>query len=336
MKDFISVIVPVYKVEKYLPKCLDSIINQTYKNLEIILVDDGSPDNCPKICDEYAKKDKRIRVIHKENGGVSVARNAAISVVKGDYITFVDGDDYIAVDMYEKMINKIKRDNSDVCICGFNKVYDGYTEIVVEENLKDLNYEKLLIGFISNEASKNDNIIYTNNIMGSACRVLYSRETINSHRFIEDLANCEDLLFNLEVLTKDTKISVLSENLYNYIQHATSFVHTTSIKKLEMQLRVVQLIDDFYRDKNLDKEYLQAYKFSIYEFILNEVIRSKDKIIYKYFMHNENIQNLNNKENYKAKQKKTKSRVYKIANFLIHKKFFKLYSFCYNLIKRNK
>ena len=93
--ELISIIVPVYKVEKYIDRCVESIINQTYKNIEIILVDDGSPDNCPKICDEWAKKDKRIRVIHKENRGVSSARNVGIDVAKGKYIGFVDSDDYI-------------------------------------------------------------------------------------------------------------------------------------------------------------------------------------------------------------------------------------------------
>ena len=90
MNELISVIVPIYNVEKYLHQCLKSIINQTYKNLEIILVDDGSPDNCPKICDEYSRKDKRIKVIHKENGGLSSARNAGLDVVTGEYISFID------------------------------------------------------------------------------------------------------------------------------------------------------------------------------------------------------------------------------------------------------
>ena len=94
-KEVISIVVPIYKVEKYIKKCIDSIIEQTYKNLEIILVDDGSPDGCAKICDEYAKKDKRIKAIHKENGGLSDARNVGIDISTGKYICFVDSDDYI-------------------------------------------------------------------------------------------------------------------------------------------------------------------------------------------------------------------------------------------------
>ena len=95
----VSVIVPVYKVEKYLDKCIESIVGQTYENLEIILVDDGSPDNCPTMCDEWAQKDSRIKVIHKENGGLSSARNAGLDACTGDYIGFVDSDDWIEPDM---------------------------------------------------------------------------------------------------------------------------------------------------------------------------------------------------------------------------------------------
>ena len=103
----VSIIVPIYNVEKYLSKCIESILSQTYKNIEIILVDDGSPDNSPQICDEYAKKDDRIIVIHKANGGVSSARNAGIDIATGKYIGFVDPDDYIENNMYELMVNKI-------------------------------------------------------------------------------------------------------------------------------------------------------------------------------------------------------------------------------------
>ena len=103
----ISVIVPVYNVEKYLDNCVESIVNQTYKDLEIILVDDGSPDNCPAMCDEWAKKDSRIRVIHKENGGVSSARNIGLDNVTGEYIGFVDSDDYLESNMYELLLQLI-------------------------------------------------------------------------------------------------------------------------------------------------------------------------------------------------------------------------------------
>ena len=114
----ISVIVPVYKVEPYLRKCLDSIVGQTYENLEILLVDDGSPDNCGAICDEYAAKDPRITVIHQENAGLSAARNAALDIARGDYIGFVDSDDWIEPDMYEYLMTNALQDRADIAICG--------------------------------------------------------------------------------------------------------------------------------------------------------------------------------------------------------------------------
>ena len=112
MKPLISIIIPVYNVEQYLHRCVDSVLNQTYKNLEIILVNDGSPDNCPFICDEYAKKDKRIIVVHKENGGLSSARNAGLEIVQGEYISFIDSDDWIHENyneiLYKNLHEKLK------------------------------------------------------------------------------------------------------------------------------------------------------------------------------------------------------------------------------------
>lgn len=136
-QELISVIIPIYNVEKYLKKCIDSIINQTYKNLEIILVDDGSPDNCGKICDEYAKKDQRIRVIHKKNGGLSDARNAGIDIAKGKYIAFVDSDDYVEKEYIEIMYKELKKNNVKIVQCGINKISDNEEIIDNYGYLKD-------------------------------------------------------------------------------------------------------------------------------------------------------------------------------------------------------
>ncbi len=120
--DLISIIIPVYKVEEYLDECIQSIVNQTHQNLEIILVDDGSPDNCPKICDDWAKKDARIRVIHQKNAGAAAARNAGLDAANGDYIGFVDSDDYIAKDMYERLLTALKSGNVGGACCLFYRV----------------------------------------------------------------------------------------------------------------------------------------------------------------------------------------------------------------------
>ena len=121
----ISIIVPVYNVEKYLEKCVKSILNQTFTDFELILVDDGTPDSSGVICDQFAEKDERIKVIHKKNGGLSDARNTGIEVAKGEYIGFVDSDDYIAEDMYELLYTNIVNEEADLSICGIYDVYEN-------------------------------------------------------------------------------------------------------------------------------------------------------------------------------------------------------------------
>ena len=125
MNALISIIVPVYNVEKYLDECVCSLVEQTYSNLEIILVDDGSPDKCPAICDDWAEKDKRIRVIHKENGGLSDARNAALGIAKGEYLCFVDSDDFVSEDMCEVMLHALKTNQSDIVSTSFTTYKNG-------------------------------------------------------------------------------------------------------------------------------------------------------------------------------------------------------------------
>lgn len=119
----ISVIIPVYKVENYLQECIESVVRQTVSDLEIILVDDGSPDQCPEICDHWAKRDARIKVIHKQNGGLSDARNAGLDIATGDYISFVDSDDWIADNMYETMLKHLLKEEADICACGILACY---------------------------------------------------------------------------------------------------------------------------------------------------------------------------------------------------------------------
>ena len=138
MSELISIIVPVFKVEKYLKRCVESIRNQTYPDIEIILVDDGSPDACPQICDQYAQEDTRIKVIHKSNGGLSDARNCGIDAARGKYIGFVDSDDYIHPEMYMQLWKNIKESMADIAVCGVEKVYsdDGPDFHQVQGDLK--------------------------------------------------------------------------------------------------------------------------------------------------------------------------------------------------------
>lgn len=159
MKELISVIIPVYNVEKYLNKSIESVIKQTYKELEIILVDDGSTDSSGKICDEFAQKDDRIKVIHKKNGGLSDARNAGISEAKGKYLGFIDSDDYIDKNFYEILYNVLKKYNSDISICKHRETYTDYEENTSKLEIKEQVFnteqalkELLLFGEVNNYA----------------------------------------------------------------------------------------------------------------------------------------------------------------------------------------
>jgi len=144
----VSVIVPVYKVEQYLDRCIQSILCQTYRNLEVILVDDGSPDKCGYICDSYKEKDKRIKVIHKQNGGLSSARNAGIIMAKGDYLSFIDSDDWITIDMFEYMVTLIKQYQADIVSISYLLTEDVNQKIPSRMRIKVMNKEKALEYFM--------------------------------------------------------------------------------------------------------------------------------------------------------------------------------------------
>jgi len=198
----ISVIIPVYNVEKYLKKCVDSVINQTYKNLEIIIVDDGSTDNCPNICDEYIKKDSRVKVIHKKNGGLSSARNAGLEVAKGDLLGFVDSDDFIELEMYEKLKQNMDKYNSDIAICQFY-----YKFKYSLKKLHGLKAEKVYEG--------KDIFLNMKDIQAIAWNKLYKREIFNNVRYPEGKL-FEDMWVLCDVLNNAKKVSYLNEPLYDY------------------------------------------------------------------------------------------------------------------------
>lgn len=207
----ISVIVPVYKVEPYLRKCLDSIVNQTYRNLEIILVDDGSPDNCPAICDEYAAKDARIIVIHQANAGVSAARNAALDIATGDYIGFVDSDDWLELDMYEYLLHLAQTFDAHVSQCGYME--EGEHRLQLYTPIIDQMAQGGETGFSSDDWHK---LSYAN------WNKLYRTEIVGELRFDENYVFGEDLLFNVQVLQRTQKVCFGSQAKYHYLQRQGS------------------------------------------------------------------------------------------------------------------
>ena len=233
----ISIIVPVYDVEKYIGRCVDSIINQTYKNLEIILVDDGSPDNCGKICDEYAKKDCRIKVLHIKNGGVSNARNVGIEASTGEYISFVDSDDVICPEMYEKLLNCALENNADIVQCHYYHLFeDGHKE--------DMKCEKT-VQKIENTEDARKAVVY-NKISFSVWAKLFKREIIGDIRFNTALKVSEDRLFVYECCSKASKVVMLDDVEYGYFQRESSVIHTFNIKK-------------FYDDDFVTKIFMKSY-----------------------------------------------------------------------------
>ena len=203
----ISVIVPVYKVEEYLPRCIDSILAQTYKNLEIILVDDGSPDKCPDICDEYAKKDSRIKVIHKKNGGLSDARNAGIDICLGEKLCFIDSDDYVSPDFVNDMYEQMKKTGSDLVLCGFVRVFQDGT-LGETETLKD--------GIITEEE-------YWNAMYGEApvsyivaWNKLYDRKLFENVRYSKGRINEDEIILH-RIISQCRRISAIRKRNYFYL-----------------------------------------------------------------------------------------------------------------------
>ena len=201
----ISLIVPVYKVEEYLDKCVESIVNQTYKNLEIILVDDGSPDNCPKMCDEWAKKDKRIKVIHKENGGLSDARNTGIDIAKGEYITFIDSDDYIEYNYVDFLYKNLDENKADISM---GKQYVRYPEKVINTGSGKV--------YIVNPHDCFDKLLYGEDFDVSATIKLYKKELFKTIRFPKGRIY-EDAATTYKLIDKSKKIVLNSMPIYNYM-----------------------------------------------------------------------------------------------------------------------
>jgi len=218
MNDLISIIIPIFKVEKYLRKCIDSIINQTYRNLEIILVDDGSPDKCPDICDEYAKLDSRIKVIHKKNGGLSSARNAGLDIATGEYIAFVDSDDFVDYDMYENMLYRIKKENADIAICNFDNV-DEYLCSIDELNsispIKDNIYNKLQLF----EYLGQPNYWY----WVVAWNKLYKKDIFKELRFKSNVLHEDEFIIH-HLLGKINKIVGTEKRHYHYLRRKDSII----------------------------------------------------------------------------------------------------------------
>lgn len=259
----ISIIVPVYNVEKYLRRCIDSILAQTYSNLEIILVDDGSPDGSGLICDEYAVLDPRVTVIHKENGGLSDARNAGLDVATGEYVGFVDSDDYIHPQMYEKLLSAIQSTGSNISLCSY--VYVDEETGAVDESYCVMNPIKTAV-LSRMQALEKINAYQPNSFFYvTAWNKLYERKLFSNLRFVNGKIHEDEFsvhhLFNLA-----GKIATIEDVLYYYVQRNGSIMNSRMTKK---SLDIIDALMDRYEfylsieRKDLAVTQLRAVMWSI-------------------------------------------------------------------------
>lgn len=269
LNDVISIVVPIYKVEKYLEKCIDSIINQDYKNLEIILVDDGSPDRCPQTCDEYANKDERIKVIHKENGGLSDARNAGIKVATGKYIAFIDSDDYVTENYISTLLYTIKKYDADISACNYIKLYeDSGIEKVKPKTNEDL--------VMTNIEAMKDLFTLPNNSDVVAWNKLYKTSlfTQNNIEFPKGKLH-EDNFTTYKLYYYSNKVVFTNVPCYYYLQRKDSIMGKKfNIKRLDILLACYQQIDFIHKNNlNLHDEVL-FNSFLIHLYILDLLLRA--------------------------------------------------------------
>lgn len=236
----ISVTVPIYNVEEYLNRCVESIVNQTYQNLEIILVDDGSPDHCPQMCDEWVEKDKRIKVIHKQNGGLSDARNAGLKIATGEYISFIDSDDYIASDFFATLLAVMEKENSDVVECSVVKFYE-------DERFEK--YSDNLAVTTSQTESALSGLIAENPFHQHVWNKLYKVDCLKGILFPVGKLN-EDEFWTYQVFGRAQKVSKINKTMYYYFQRSDSIMgENYSIRRLDA------LEGKLNRQKYIEKNY---------------------------------------------------------------------------------
>lgn len=261
-KELITLIVPVYNVEKYLIKCVDSLLKQTYDNLEIILVDDGSTDNSSKLCDEYQKKDKRIKVIHKENGGLSDARNVAIDKAHGKYISFVDSDDFIACDMIELLYKNVIDNKADIAICGYQNTNE-------DEEINDNNIDYKELVYSNQEAL--ETMLYQKDCTTSAWAKLYKTTLFKDIRYPKGKI-CEDLDTTYLLFAQAKKIVINNQKKYFYLQRKNSIINSQFNPKRMDALKFAKKETKFIKkefpsivNSAINREFMEAI------FILNKL-----------------------------------------------------------------
>jgi len=262
----ISVIVPIFNVGKYLEKCIDSIIMQTYKELEIILIDDGATDDSGLICDRYEKIDGRIQVIHKKNGGLSDARNAGIEIASGEYIAFIDSDDYIDVNMFERLVSLLEFESADIAVCNYTLVYEGEDFSVT----KILNKNKKYI-VIDDKMKLVENCIKNNfDIFTVAWNKLYRTKCFGAIRYPVGKIH-EDVFTTYKLLYNANKIVYVEDIYYYYLQRKSSIMGQKFNENRLYRLDALQEQLNFYLEKNEKQMWIETFFY--YKFFLIQAIK---------------------------------------------------------------
>lgn len=264
-KELISVIVPIYNVEKYLERCIESIIKQTYKNLEIILVDDGSNDFSGKICDKYSKKDRRIKVIHKKNEGLSEARNSGLEIARGEYIGFVDSDDYIETNMYEYLLSLLKINNADISVCGFQKVWDDIKSRKEENTIIENN------NIVLKSKDAIEYIVDDQILKSYAWNKLYKRSLFIDIKYPKGL-KMEDVATTYKLIYKSKIVVIGKESKYYYTQRKGSILNS---KKSQYYIDYFNVFYErflFLRSKNFefDNLYISMINFILSLYLIKD------------------------------------------------------------------
>lgn len=269
----VSIVVPVYNAENYLSPCIESILNQTYKNIEVILVNDGSRDRSGLICEKFAIKDNRVKVIHQKNSGPSTARNVGIKNARGKYIQFVDADDCIEHNMTERLVREMK-DNSQLVICGYKIIYKNNNKTIHINKIPDQygTYGK-------DDFLKIFGRLYEERLINSPCNKLYVNEIIKNFNlnFPEGIKMGEDLLFNLEYFKLCKKVSVISEPLYYYIKlNNSSLTNSYEENYFSTQKFLYEKVKEFLKDSS---SYNAVNKFLVNRVYSYNIIDCFTKII---------------------------------------------------------
>lgn len=264
VKPKVSIIVPVYNVEKYIDKCLDSLVNQTLKDIEIIVINDGTKDNSQQIIDKYVKKYPFVKSFIKENGGMSSARNYGLKYAKGEYIAFVDSDDYVELDMYEKMYQKAKSNDFDVVVCNIKYIYPSSEKCVSSNINSDL--------FTKEDIKKSMLVFYP-----SVWNKIYHNRVFKKNIKFKENAWYEDVEFLYKLYPYINSIGVVNKYCYNYVRREGTITSTFNERVFDYISNWNGIIK-YYKDNNLYNEYKKELEYCYVRYIYATFIKTATKI----------------------------------------------------------